>query len=589
MTPLLEVEGLRVTAGSTTLVRGVDLSIEAGESVALVGESGSGKTSTALAAIGYTRPGTTFTATTMRFGGHDLLTADARTLRRLRGGRIGFVPQNPVTSLNPALRIESQFADLLAVHADRPQAKAADVGALLESVALPGDRAFRRRYPHQLSGGQQQRVLIAMALACGPDLIVLDEPTTGLDVTTQERITTLIDDMRRELGVALLYVSHDLAVISKIADRVLVMYGGQVIEDARHEQLFGEPRHPYTRLLIGAVPRIDAGRRVPTGIPGVAIGTRWNGQGCIFADRCPHHLATCDTEQTLDPFTAEHLVRCIRAGRLTASVEAEATERERKLAIGEPILRVEGLTARYPGAAQPAIGQLDLRIHRGESVAVVGESGSGKSTLARCIAGLHRDWSGTLQFDGEQLAQRAQQRTRDQRTRIQIVFQNPDRSLNPRHSVGQLLMRPCRQLLGLDAAAARRRAHELLAEVRLPAHYFERKPRALSGGERQRVAIARALAAQPDLLVCDEITSALDVSIQASLLELLLRLQEAHSLSMLFISHDLGVVRSLADWVVVMRHGEVCESRSVEDLFAAPRSDYTSELLAASPQLAGAA
>jgi peptide/nickel transport system ATP-binding protein len=589
VTGLLEVRGLSVSAGSATLVRDLDLSLLPGQSMALVGESGSGKTSTALALMGYARPGTSIAAQTLRFGAHDLLVAPARDVRRLRGGSIGFVPQNPVTSLNPALRIESQFRDLLATHADRPAANNASISELLESVSLPGDRGFRRRYPHQLSGGQQQRVLIALALACGPDLVVLDEPTTGLDVTTQDHIVELIDEVRQRYGVSLLYVSHDLAVVAKVADRVAVMYGGQIVEDAPSDEIFTEPRHPYTRMLLDAVPRLEGERRMPVGIPGVAIGARWDGLGCVFSGRCPHRAEACESAQALRPVAEEHAVRCVRAEALAGERSRVAVLQSTSRISHDALLQIDGLTASYPRAHEPAVRDVDLAVRRGESVAVVGESGSGKSTLARCVVGLHGTWDGEIRFEGEPLTTLAGSRSRAQRQRIQIVFQNPDRSLNPRHTVGDMVARPCRQLLGLDATAAAARVRDLLEEVRLPAFYSGRYPSELSGGERQRVAIARALAAEPDLLVCDEITSALDVSIQASLVELLIRLQRSRRLSLLFISHDLGVVRALADWVVVMRHGAVRESRRAEELFESPDDEYTSALLHASPRLPRAA
>ncbi len=571
-----------VDALAGELVRGIDLVLQGGEALALVGESGSGKTTAALGLIGYARPGTQIVGGTILFEGEDLRDADAVRLRSLYGGRIALVPQNPSAALNPALRVYAQFSDLMRAHGRDPTE--ATIGDLLASVSLPS--SFARRYPHQLSGGQQQRLFIAMAMACDPALIVLDEPTTGLDVTTQRVIVELISRVRRERRVALIYISHDLAVVSSVAEVVAVMYGGVIVERGPREAIFDTPAHPYTRLLLDAIPHVDGERSALVGIPGRAIGTRWDENGCVFADRCPFHAPpVCDETQDLIEAGDGHVVRCARAPQLPPRARPLDSGHRREIDRTVPALEVLDVTATYGDVKEPAVSAATFSVHLGECVALVGESGSGKSTLARCIAGLHREWTGEIRFETAPLAHAARARPTEARQRLQIVFQNPDRSLNPRKTVGEIIGRPCRQLLGYDAKRTRSRVRQLLDEVSLPARYSLMFPRHLSGGERQRVAIARALAAEPQFIVCDEITSALDVSVQASLLELLEELQAAHGLSLLFITHDLGVVRSLADRVVVMQNGLVKEISDADRLFDTPRDAYTRDLLAAAPRL----
>jgi peptide/nickel transport system ATP-binding protein len=585
---VLDVRGLRiVVAGSgAPIVPGLDLSIVRGEAFALVGESGSGKTSTALALMGFARPGTRIESGQVLLGGVDLFGLSPSELRRLRGGRVSFVPQNPAASLNPSMRIDGQLRDMLEEHGEGAEADER-ITELLRRVSLPDDRAFRRRYPHQLSGGQQQRVLIAMALACRPELVVLDEPTTGLDVTTQAQVLDLIRELSQTHEMSLVYVTHDLAVVAGIADRVGVMYGGALVEVGPKDEIFGAARHPYTRKLLEAVPRLEGERRVLVGIPGSAPGPGEYGPGCTFTARCPYRQPRCDEPQAESEVGPGHLVRCVRWRELAPRLDISAGELLASAPRAEPLLSVTDLTAVYRqrGGDVVALDSVSLGLMRGETLAVVGESGSGKSTLARCVAGLHARWTGRIEFDGKQVAPRAPQRPRELRRRIQIVFQNPDRSLNPQHTVETILARPCRQLLDMSARDAQRRVHELLEQVRLPARYAVRYPLELSGGERQRVAVARALAARPDLVICDEVTSALDVSVQASLLELLNQLRGEHSLALLFISHDLAVVRAIADRIVVLRSGSVREDREAEELLSTPSDSYTRDLLAAAPRL----
>jgi peptide/nickel transport system ATP-binding protein len=516
----LSIEQLRVdTTAGRTIVDGVSLEVQRGEILALVGESGSGKTTTALAALGYARRGAHLTAGRVVVAGQDVLSLPVREQRRLRGRLISYVPQDPGTALNPAMRIGAQIAAMVREHQRGDDAQAA-VGVALERAGLPSDRDFCRRYPHQLSGGQQQRVAIAIALVCEPPVVVLDEPTTALDVVTQARLLDEVRRLRDELGVAMVYVSHDLAVVASIADRIAVMYGGVVVEQAPAAQLFRAPEHEYTRRLLDAVP---------------------------------------------DP-------TALRA----------AAERH-----DDRLLVVNDLAARYPGRGGDVSAAQDISfaIETRECVALVGESGSGKTTIARCIAGLHAPSQGTIALRGEPLHARAQARTREQRRRVQMVFQNPYDSLNPRHRVGEAIMRTGQVLRSLERAAAEGEARELLERVRLPQTAFDRYPMELSGGERQRVAIARALIARPELLICDEITSALDVSVQAMVLELLDELRRDLGLAMLFITHDLGVVAAVADRVLVLESGRLREEGRSEDVLLRPEDAYTKRLLAAAPTI----
>ncbi len=459
--------------------------------------------------------------------------------------------------------------------------------AALQRVGLPAETMFARRYPHQLSGGQQQRVTIASALVCEPVAVVMDEPTTGLDVVTQARILEEVDRLRVESGLGVVYVSHDLAVVASIADRIAVMYAGRIVEDGPTAELLARPRHPYTRGLIASIPDHVAPRRI-RGIPGVAVGVGERPAGCAFAPRCAQRVELCDRElPALDDAGDRHEVRCFE-WRATPRIELEplvATRAEAEAA--GPLLEVEGLGAAHSSRHETVVAADDVSfvLAAGECLALVGESGSGKTTIARCVAGLHEPSAGRIVFDGEPLAARARARPREARRRIQIVFQNPTDSLNPRRRIADEIARPARVLRGLSRAEARAEVTGLLERVRLPARLAGRFPGELSGGERQRVAIARALAAKPDLLICDEITSALDVSVQAAVLDLLSELRAELGLALLFISHDLGVVASVADRVLVLDRGAVCEQGRVAQVLAKPERDYTRRLLDAAPRV----
>ena len=581
----LQVTGLEVVLAPSgpDVVRDVSFTVQAGEVLGLVGESGSGKTTVALALLGHTRRGLTITAGEILLDGTDLLTLSSRDLRAARGARVSYVPQDPSAALNPALRVGTQIREVLRVH----QEAAGDVGGrvaeVMREVHLDPTPDMLRRYPHQLSGGQQQRVVLAMAFACRPSLIVLDEPTTGLDVSTQRHVLDTIRGLCRSYGVAAVYVSHDLAVVSDLVSDVAVMYAGRVVEIGSAARLFGEPVHPYTRGLLGAVPSPERAE-VLTGIDGQQPRPGRRGAGCSFAPRCGHAVDVC-ASQAPEPVTlAGRSVRCLRATdmkvirpeRLPATVSWPAVSAPSSLSVRK-------VTASY--GSSPVLSGVSVEVPPRTCVAVVGESGSGKTTLARCVAGLHSNWTGEITFQGTPLARGARHRDQDVLRRVQYIFQNPYTSLNPRKTVSQIIDQQLTQFTGLSRRDRSERAVGVLEDVSLGADFLSSYPDQLSGGERQRVAIARALVVQPDLLICDEVTSALDVSVQAIIVELLRRIQQERHLAMIFITHNLALVRSIAQSAVVLSKGRVIESGPVEQVLEHPADPYTQRLMADVPKL----
>jgi len=568
------------------IVEDLDLDLRGGEVVGIVGESGSGKTTMALALLGFTRRGVAIRSGTVEVEGSALTEGGERSVRSLRGRLVSYVAQDPGAALNPSLRVGDLVGDMLRAHDAGGKAEG-KVMAALRGVNLPAEQEFLRRFPHQLSGGQQQRVAIATALVCGAKLVVLDEPTTGLDVVTQARILNEIQRLRSEQNVAIVYVSHDLAVVSSIADRVAVMYAGRIVEEGPTAELVARPRHPYTRGLLSSVPDPVRPRRIQS-IPGVSVGVGDRPPGCAFAPRClqrtePRALMEAPPFEQID---THHRVRCFE-WRRTPSLEWEAPLIAKSSAPGVDLLEVDSLTAGYGSRLAPleAVRNVSFSVAPGECLAIVGESGSGKSTLARCIVGLHPQRAGRVLLEGAVLAPGAARRTREARRRIQIVFQNPNESLNPRHRVGNAIARPASILRKLSAQDADEEAARLLGMVRLSLGLRDRFPGELSGGERQRVAIARALSAKPDLIICDEITSALDVSVQAAVLELLSELRAELGLALVFITHDLGVVASIADRMLVLESGAIREQGGVAAVLSDPQDDYTRRLVAAAPRL----
>jgi peptide/nickel transport system ATP-binding protein len=576
------ISNLRVeTDAGVTIVDDVSFDVLPSRAVGIVGESGSGKTTVAVSLLGYARPGTRITSGSVRLGKDDLLALNGDRLRALRGASVAYVPQSPGRSLNPSMRVGRQLAEVIGVHKSGSTDSVA-IGELLERVGLPGNRALQRRYPHQLSGGQQQRLALAIALSCRSRVLVLDEPTTGLDVVTQQRVLGEIDKLRRTEDIMVVLVSHDLAVVSSLVDDLAVMYAGNIVEFGRAADVLADPAHPYTVGLVGSVPD-PAGRHTLYGIPGAAAKLTDRGPGCPFAPRCAARTDLCDQVMPEPVEVAPgRTVRCHHPSTISLHIGTEVISQPRRQEL-QPLLSVDGLSATYGqrGHEVAAVRDVSFAIAPGECLALVGESGSGKSTIARCIAGLHAPAAGELRFLGEPLAPSVQDRSAESRRRIQIVFQDPYDTLNPSQTVGQAIGRPLR-LFGLASrATVRAQVAELLGRVRLSPEVAGRRPGALSGGERQRVAIARALAAGPDLLICDEITSALDVSVQAAVLNLLGTLRQELGLSMLFISHDLGVVASIADEALVLSSGVAVEHGAVEDVLQRPQDAYTRELVAA--------
>ncbi len=594
MTPdtVLDVQGLsagyvRDDRSINRVVDDVSFRLTRGSILGLVGESGCGKSTTALAAIGYRLPGMRILAGQSLLDGVDVLALRPEKLRSIWGSKVAHVAQGAASALNPALTVGRQLAQPLTVHLglDSRAARARSV-ELLGAMGLPDPVGAVHGYPFQFSGGQQQRIALAIALACNPDVLILDEPTTGLDVTTQARITELLRGLIDELGLGCLYVSHDLALLGTIADEVAVMYAGQLVESARASAVVARQRHPYTQALVAAVPSVRRPRLLVgiTGRPPSSVVL----DGCAYAPRCPHVLPVCRTGRVpaRDPGDG-HMARCLRFEQI-----------ERRSVPGLPVapahagrrvlLEVSGIRCDYPGSTAPAVTRVDLVVREAERLGIVGESGSGKSTLLRAIAGLHRPTEGSVRLAGDELAPTAVKRSREARRAVQLVFQNPDSSLNPRHTILDIVARPIRLFRDdVPRSGERGAVLGLLDSVGLPRGLLYRYPVELSGGQRQRVALARAFAPRPSLLLCDEVTSALDVSVQATILRLIAELSEQTHTAVIWVSHDLAVVRTIADRALVMRDGEVCEEGATRDLFSSARHPYTQQLLAAIPELPG--
>ncbi len=581
------VQDLRVglTGRDIDIVEEFDLSISPGEIVGLVGESGSGKTTAGTALLGYARTGAEINRGRVMIDGNDMAALSTVQVRRIRGVTIGYVPQDPSASLNPAIRIGKQLQELLDEHdIGEASGRRQRIRDILVEVGLPGDDEFLKRYPHQLSGGQVQRVAIAMVFLPRPRVLVLDEPTTGLDVTTQELVLSTLAQLCDKFEVAALYVTHDLAVVAQIADRVCVLYAGQMVEQGPAREIFERPNHPYTRALLEAIPVLHRPRQL-SGIPGNTPSPGNRPDGCRFHDRCEFAIAECAKVEP-DPVQVgpSHTARCIRTDDLEPWDPNRGDALDTDPSVVRPtVLRMEHLNVYY-GRSQ-VVYDVNLTLGLGEVVALVGESGSGKTTISRCVGGLHKQWDGSITLKGTPLEYSARDRTSEMRQRIQYIFQNPYQLLNPRRTVEQILRRPL-ELFGIaKGKEATERAGELLERVQLSRGLLGLRTNRLSGGERQRLAIARALAAEPDILVCDEITSALDVSIQGSIVELLTEQKHESGISMLFVTHDLALVRSIADRVLVLQNGRLVETGLVAEVLENPQQDYTKELLASTPTL----
>jgi peptide/nickel transport system ATP-binding protein len=509
----LEVTDLRVsTTDGSPVLHGVSYAISPGEILALVGESGSGKTTAGLAALGHFRRGLVPAGGTVTVGDKDILTLAEPERRALRGRTVAYIPQDPALSLNPSLRIGRQIAEVLEAHGIPDAQRVTEV---LEEVGLPADEAYQRRYPHQLSGGQQQRVGIAMAFACRPSVVVLDEPTTGLDVTTQALVLTTIRTLAVEHRVASLYITHDLAVVAQIADRVAVMRGGRVVETGATRDVLGQPTHAYTRELLDAVPSLEG------------------------------------------PAPVGHK--------------------------GSPVLAAKDISVSFGDLK--VLRNVDVTVDTGECLMLLGESGSGKTTLSQCLSGLNAHYTGSVELDGVSLPPATRQRSAAQLRDVQYVFQSPFSSLNPRRTIAQSVEVPLIRLTTMDKARRREQVAEMLDRVRLSRALAHRLPEQLSGGERQRAAIARALVTTPRVLVCDEVTSALDVSVQATVLDVLNDLRRDLGMAIVFVTHNIALAREVADRIAVLLDGKIAECGPVDEVLTRPSHRYTRELLANVPKL----
>jgi peptide/nickel transport system ATP-binding protein len=516
---LLEIQGLRIEGQSDEawheIVKGVDLTLKRGEVLGLIGESGAGKSTIGLAAMGYARPGCRITAGSIRFDSVNLTDVSEAERRKIRGARIAYVAQSAAASFNPAHRIIDQYAEAPLQHGVMGEAEAKRTAVdLFRRLRLPDAEHIGFRYPHQVSGGQLQRAMTAMAMACRPDLIIFDEPTTALDVTTQIEVLAAIKDIVQQFNTAAIYITHDLAVVAQMADRVMVLRYGELVEEAPTGEMLSNPQQAYTKSL-------------------------W-------------------------------AVRSLRK-------EEEPGE--------GALLRVRGVDAGY-SAAVKVLQDINVEVPRGRTVAVVGESGSGKSTLARAITGLLPPLKGEIVFDGKPLPPALKGRSKDMLRRLQMIYQSPDTALNPRRRVRDIIGRPLQFHRGLTGKARERRIVELLELIELDERFIDRLPGELSGGQKQRICIARALAVEPDLIICDEVTSALDQIVAEGILKLLLRLQKELNVSYLYITHDLATVKAIADWIVVMRHGRIVQQGAKGDVLTPPHHPYTDLLLSSVPEMA---
>ncbi len=589
----LEIVDLRVEidyGAHDDIVDGISFHVAAGEVLGLVGESGSGKTTVGLAVLGHTRRGARVARGEVRIEGRDILVLPPSERQQLRGKLVSYVPQDPASSLNPALKIETQLDETLSAHGfgSSNEERHARIVETLGEVLLPSDDVFLRRYPHQLSGGQQQRVALAMAFANRPRVIVLDEPTTGLDVTTQAHVLETVRTLCAAHGVGAVYVSHDLAVVATLADRVAVMYGGRLVELGPTRTLFRAAAHPYTRRLVEAIPELS-GLHALIGIPGTAPRPGHRPEGCFFAPRCSYAVAECTTAPPpLEAVSHDHEVLCIRHAdvlRDAAAARVAAVPRA-EIEVEDALVSVRGLDASY--GTRQVLHDVGLVVRPRECLALVGESGSGKTTLARCIAGLHANFTGEMTFRGRPLLAGARARDADIRREIQYVFQSPYSSLNPRKTITQIIEQPLRHFFSLGGTEGRTKVREALERVQLSPSCLDRYPHQLSGGERQRVAIARALVAEPQLLVCDEVTSALDVSVQAAIIDVLAELQRELHLGLLFVTHNLALIRTLSQEVAVMNEGRIVERGYVDTVLDSPEAEYTRRLLSDTPSLEAA-
>ena len=627
-TAILAIEGLTVEAqgrqGVSRILQDVSFSIAPGEAFGLVGESGCGKSTVALGIMQYLGRGLSLTGGRILFEGRDIATMPGEELRSLRGNRLAMVYQDPMSRLNPVMTIGQQLIEVPMLHGETDAGRArARAIAMLGEVRLPDAAAMMDRYPHQLSGGQQQRIVIAMALMAEPALLIMDEPTTGLDVTIEAAILELVRDLRQKFGTAILFISHNLGTVTRICDRIGVLYAGRLVETGTIRAVFKQPAHPYTRGLLAALP--DHGALVGqharlSPIEGTLTAADRARTGCAFAPRCSFADVELCCSRPIPLVEAMdgkfgHAARCVRLDVVAAArpINVAAVKAASHAGKSRVVLAIDKLSKRYDlsgrfgfksGASIYALSEASMDARAGETLAIVGESGSGKSTLAKVVSGLTQATGGSVSLVAREfLVARSDtpagsrppraveignvsvdDRSPDTRRRVQMVFQNPDATLNPSHSIEFALMRPLRKQRGMSKPEARAEVARLMERVRLPVDLLRRKPHQLSGGQRQRVAVARALAGQPDLIIADEPVSALDVSVQAAIVNLLGELLETGDLALVLISHDLGLVRHMADWVAVMYLGRIVEYGPARQVFHPPFHPYTEALLEAAPR-----
>lgn len=593
-------------------IRDIDLSIKSGQIYGLVGESGSGKTTLAMSILNYLGENGRILKGSIVFEGEEISSFPKEKMRSYWGRKISLVPQNPLSSLNPTLPVGEQVQEVLRLHLKMSEAESRRrVLELFEQVRLAEPQRVARSYPHQISGGMQQRVMIAMALATSPRLLLLDEPTTSLDVTTQASILDLVKELIRGQEMAVLYVTHNLGVVVELCHRVAVLYAGELVEDAALEELFQQPLHPYTFGLLKSVPKLGQNKKeqVLSAIPGQIPALAQRGSGCIFQARCPIALDRCAERPPLEKINQHRSSRCHRweelARREISLDELFETEGE---AVNTPLpvqlkteaaaLDAQGIVVEFQSQQSffeslsrrssrkvKAVKDVSIRIEPGDTLGLVGESGSGKTSLARALSGLNEPEAGSIRIYGLPAAPKLSRRSRDILRRLQMVFQNPEEALNPFMTVGESLRRQLFVLQGIRGEEAQRLAEEMIQAVQLPLDVLNRRPNQLSGGEKQRIAIARAFITHPDVVIADEPVSSLDVSVQAAILNLINRLQGNFNNGLLFISHDLAVVSYLADQIAVIYLGALMQLCRAADLFKPPYHPYTEALLSAVPSV----
>ena len=581
-----------------SILKNITTKINKGETVGIVGESGSGKSTLALAMMGYVKHGLFTISGQCMFHSNNLLEMENKELETIRGRKIAMIPQNAGQSLTPNLKIGYQIDEALKLHTDlKREDRDKKISELLNKVRLPSPDTMAQRYPHELSGGQQQRVAVAMALAGSPELLLLDEPTTGLDVTTQAHVLELLNFIAKDTDTSMVYVSHDLGAIAQVSDRVIVMYSGEIVLDGPVRSILKNPIHPYTFGLLKSIPKLTL-----PGLPNSMSGSQPQPgsikTGCSFYERCEFSDDYCKINSP----TLEYIndlstyVRCFKHKELLNQNELNSQtvkSIENKILKNE-ILDLSNVSISYAKQkfleqlfnkiedSNPTVKDIDININKGETLALVGESGSGKSTILKSIAGLLKTKDGIIKFEKDKvLSNDLKERDHSFLRAIQLIFQNPDESLNPNHTVEEIISQPLRLYFGLKGQELKNKIVEVLEKVRLGEFYLTRYPRQLSGGEKQRVAVARAFAAKPDIILCDEVTSALDVSVQAAVLNLLQELKEDFGTTYVFVSHDLAVVRAISDRVAVLYQGRLCEIGPSKNVYKFPSHPYTEVLLGA--------